>query len=225
MKERLFKYHEQKGFLPREVTKNLTTLFNRATAKNSEIDGGKCDEVNNDPAFDLLLDILTPAMSELLNEELVPTYSFARRYYKNAGLRRHTDRNSCYLTVSITLENSNDEPWPLFVEVDNMEIGTASNVGDLVVLKGQEITHWREPLTSKSHLQLFLHYVPNSSKYKKYFYDERASLSLDVHKAGLLGLDEKYGKEHFPTMLRSYAEIVRIVSNRSESDVNGNKCI
>ena len=50
-------------------------------------------------------------------------------------------------------------------------------VGQGVIYKGCEQKHWREPLTYKSHVQMFLHYIEVDGQfYPKYKFDGRPGL-------------------------------------------------
>ena len=123
-----------------------------------------------------LLDVMTSILSETINCELYPTYSYLRIYMKGAELERHTDRPSC--EVSATLPLSYDAPtiWPLYIESGNKVIGVELEPGDALLYKGIEVPHWREAFEGERQVQVFLHYVKKNGKYSEFKFDKRDHL-------------------------------------------------
>jgi hypothetical protein len=50
--------------------------------------------------------------------------------------------------------------------------------GDMVVYKGSEVEHWREPYTGKEQIQLFFHYVDANGPHAECKFDYRPMLGL-----------------------------------------------
>ena len=50
------------------------------------------------------------------------------------------------------------------------------NPGDMVVYKGAELKHWREPFKGNNHAQVFLHYTKEGKQ--DYKFDQRLALGL-----------------------------------------------
>jgi len=123
-----------------------------------------------------LLDVMTSILSQTINCELYPTYSYLRIYMKGAELERHTDRPSC--EVSATLPLSYDAPtiWPLYIESGNKVIGVELEPGDALLYKGIEVPHWREAFEGERQVQVFLHYVKKNGKYSEFKFDKRDHL-------------------------------------------------
>ena len=113
----------------------------------------------SDIAMETLLLGLLPKMEKESDMKLVPTYSYARIYKKGDVLERHKDRKSC--EVSATLNLGGDK-WPIFLEPSgkNNQKGVKINlnVGDMLMYKGCELEHWREPFDGEMCVQVFLHY-------------------------------------------------------------------
>ena len=123
-----------------------------------------------------LLDVMTSILSQTINCELYPTYSYLRIYMKGAELERHTDRPSC--EVSATLPLSYDAPtiWPLYIESGNKVIGVELEPGDALLYKGIEVPHWREAFEGERQVQVFLHYVKKDGQYSEFKFDQRPEL-------------------------------------------------
>ena len=131
-----------------------------------------------------LLDVMTSILSQTINCELYPTYSYLRIYMKGAELERHTDRPSC--EVSATLPLSYDAPtiWPLYIESGNKVIGVELEPGDALLYKGIEVPHWREAFEGERQMQVFLHYVKKNGKYSEFKFDKRDHLGHQSVKQG-----------------------------------------
>lgn len=97
-------------------------------------------------------------VSEILEEEILPTYCYTR-IYKNADvLTRHRDRSAC--EISITLNLKKDVNWPIWFQKPNgEEVSLELNPGDAVMYLGETADHWRNAYEGKEYVQLFLHYV------------------------------------------------------------------
>jgi hypothetical protein len=51
----------------------------------------------------------------------------------------------------------------------------------MLVYRGADYEHWREPLEGSACVQLFIHFVEDKNKNKDYFYDSRPFLGLTSH--------------------------------------------
>ncbi len=144
-----------------------------------------------DPIFDALLSIGTEKMCELTGKDLIPTYSYHRLYTLGTELKRHKDRPSCEIstTLCIGYDNSNvdlskypDWDWPMYVGPKDGEEGAEGmpihmKPGDMLIYRGDEVEHWREPLMGNNHAQAFLHYNEKDGKYN-IPYDGRPLLGM-----------------------------------------------
>ena len=140
-----------------------------------------------DPIMDTLLSLSLTQMETLTGMDLVPTYSYHRLYTQGTELKRHSDRPSCEISTTLCLgyDNSNidastypDWSWPMFVkEKDGKEIAVDMKPGDMIIYRGCELEHWREPLKATNHAQVFLHYNEKGGEYD-IPYDSRPLLGL-----------------------------------------------
>ena len=134
-----------------------------------------------------------PIMQKRTRLRLVPCYTYTRVYKKGDILKRHSDRPSCEISTTLHLGG---QPWPIFLD----PTGTKSvineekqiikpnaptgfpidlEVGDMLVYRGCDLAHWREPFKGDNCAQVFLHYNnldgPFGSKNK---FDKRPMLGI-----------------------------------------------
>ena len=123
-----------------------------------------------DLIFDTLLMGKVSQLQEITGEELVPQYSYYRLYNKGSELKRHTDRESCEISLTLCLGYDSHYSWPIwFKDRDGNEIPIETDRGDMVIYKGCELEHWREPFEGNNHAQVFLHYNRKNGKYNNKF--------------------------------------------------------
>lgn len=114
-----------------------------------------------DLAMDTLLQVLRPAFEKKLNMKLTPTYSYQRIYKHGDILKKHIDRNSCEISVTLNLGG---DPWPIFLNKDKKAIKINLDAGDGLIYLGCEVEHWREKFEGQYVVQTFLHYNDAKSK-------------------------------------------------------------
>ncbi len=128
-----------------------------------------------DAIMDTLLSLSLEQMQTLTGYNLTPTYSYHRLYTKGTELEIHKDRPSCEISTTLCLgyDNSNidvskypDWDWPLFIKEKNGdETPIHMKPGDMIIYRGCELSHWREPLLANNHAQVFLHYNEKGGEY------------------------------------------------------------
>ena len=128
--------------------------------------------IYGDPAFETLLTGLKNKVEKHTKLKLYETYSYARLYKKGDVLQRHKDRFSCEISVSL---NYGGDPWLLFIEPDSSKgkldpvsrkyiagntkgVSVTLNAGDMLIYRGVDCEHWREPFKGQICAQVFLHY-------------------------------------------------------------------
>ena len=134
----------------------------------------------SDIAMETLLEKLTEPMSKETGLNLIPTYSYARIYKKGDVLKRHKDRYSC--EVSMTM-NLGGDPWPIYLEpsgeTDKEGVKIDLEPGDALIYRGCEVEHWREAFEGENCGQVFLHYNDASGENaEQNRYDTRPFLGL-----------------------------------------------
>jgi alkylated DNA repair dioxygenase AlkB len=124
------------------------------------------------PHTESLLLLLTDTISNAVDKQLRPTYSYARIYYTGATMPKHTDRPACEISLSLSLSG---DPWPLWFDL-NVPTPVSLNKGSAVVYRGIETAHWREQYTGSGCTQVFLHWVDACGPYADWQYDKRPAI-------------------------------------------------
>jgi len=135
--------------------------YHRANSKASRFDPQVpyTPALYDDPALRNLLHYFHDDMIKYTGVKLEPTYSYMRVYKNGDVLRKHTDRDACEYSVSITMKREhNDIIWPLCLETDRVH-KVYLEEGDALIYKGVDNSHWRDKFEGKRLAQVFLHYV------------------------------------------------------------------
>lgn len=141
------------------------------------------------PAMQFFLWGLTPMIRSLTGRDLIPTYDYLRIYREGDRCHVHSDRHACEHSLSLTLDYSDGEPWPLEVGEahlpepsaqidpdfgDGSFASLAMNVGDAVLYKGVNHRHGRiTPNPNGWSAHLFLHWVDAAGPYADRAFDGR----------------------------------------------------
>jgi len=111
-----------------------------------------------------------------IGEELYPCYSYARIYQEGDSLPPHTDRPSCEISLTLTL-NYHKQIWPFWIVDQGQVLRIDLDVGDVLLYKGTDIIHFRHPMHEQDfQYQAFFHYVRKQGNYTKFKYDLHTSL-------------------------------------------------
>lgn len=130
-------------------------------------------------AFETLLEVLRPNVEKASGKKLYPTYSYARIYYRGATLAQHRDRPACEVSVTVCITEDSKNPWPIWFKTKNQDaVKLDMKPGDVVVYRGCDLEHWREPYEGKEQIQAFLHYVDSAGPYQDQKFDTRPFLGL-----------------------------------------------
>ena len=175
-----FKYKIVKGFLSPEIAK-LAYLYlvfrhqNNRDPNNFDFNQIKNGDTSfySDPLMESILHWSLEKMQKETGLQLWPTYSFTRMYTKFADLKKHTDRPSCEVSVTVQLGSCGTTKWPIYI--DNVPVVLED--GDAVIYLGMELEHWREEFNGDHHAQVFLHYVDRNDKHASEKFDRRRFLA------------------------------------------------
>ena len=119
-------------------------------------------------------------VSELLGEDVLPTYTYARVYKNGSVLERHRDRPAC--EISFTLNLAKDTDWPIYFQrPDGSETSVELNPGDAVLYLGCQADHWRNQFEGEEHVQVFLHYVRANGPKAWAFFDKKQQQDPTPH--------------------------------------------
>ena len=113
----------------------------------------------DDPAMKNLQHYFLYDMKQHTGENLEPTFCYLRVYKNGDILHRHTDRDACEYSISLTLKREQtDDIWPLYLETDEVH-KVCLEEGDGLIYKGVENPHWRDKFEGERLAQVFLHYA------------------------------------------------------------------
>ena len=130
-------------------------------------------------------------LRDVIDIELVETYSYTRTYDRGAYLKSHTDRPSCEISATICLDYKSDDntPWKIWVQNDRNYIDDAVRdqpslfeisqkpvigkrkgcvavsleIGDVLLYQGPNIPHWRDTFLGDYSSHMFLHFINANS--------------------------------------------------------------
>jgi hypothetical protein len=163
------------NFISSEKAKYLSEEF-KNYCENNSIEGDD-QSPNSYAVYDYIsfLELLcekTPEVSSLLEETVLPTYSYARVYQNKSTLEKHIDRDAC--EISLTLHLDGDYPWPIWIETPQQEKKFVSlNPGDAMLYLGRIASHWRDEYNGNYYSQVFLHYVRSRGEYSYSYFDKK----------------------------------------------------
>lgn len=130
-------------------------------------EGGESNRwvLHNDALSRALHPALAMQMSAIAGEPLKPSFSYLLVYLEGASLERHRDRAQCAMTAILQVdfdpEPTGATPWPLRFARGAESFDVTLALGDLIVFRGTEIEHYREPLTcGRSSTSLAFCFVP-----------------------------------------------------------------
>ena len=133
----------------------------------------------SNPIMEVLLEKLKPLMQKETGLTLCETYSYCRLYKKGDVPKRHKDRMSCEISTTLNLGG---DPWPIFLEpsgkVKQSGVEVDLKPGDMLIYRGIELEHWREPFTGDNCGQVFLHYNNVDTQGLDNKFDSRPHLGL-----------------------------------------------
>ena len=165
------------NFISEEKAKELHSYFKEEAAKNPQafVDDPYCPKslaIYNFRWFlELLIDKI-PFMSEVLEEPMFPTYSYARIYTNQEVLEKHLDRHACEVSVTLHL-GSDGTDWPIWVTKPNGDqVPCSLKPGQAVIYLGMISWHWREAFQGQEYAQVFLHYVRGRGENWVCFFDK-----------------------------------------------------
>lgn len=115
--------------------------------------------------------------------DLIPTYSYTRKYDRGAYLGVHSDRPECEVSTTICLDYKTDDNKPWKIWVDNTKNWTMTNwnedakaetqgipirkrksiaielePGDILLYQGPNVAHWRDTLMGDYSYHMFIHF-------------------------------------------------------------------
>jgi hypothetical protein len=140
--------------------------------------------------FETLHERLWPTIEQVVGEELIPTYAYARLYSNGNILEKHTDRSACEVSVTIQLGRSHNYAWPIYMGGQRFDLAE----GDGVIYPGCDIEHWRDKCDGPEGYyagQVFLHFVRKNGPYASEVGDSAVRNTYSYHKTRTAVMESK----------------------------------
>jgi len=160
-------------------------------------------------ALELLCE-LTPEVSKLSGVTVLPTYSYIRVYQTGDDLKKHSDRPSC--EISVTLNLGGDCDWPIYIErPDGSVASMIMQPGDAMLYLGCKADHWRDAIPGSKCVQVFLHYVDSKGENSKFYFD-KATRGIRDFNTNYAEEKSSFQHEHvdYSSMPRDIKEFVKV---------------
>jgi len=176
------------SLLPIEFCQFFTHVLMRSEKKGDERVPNAKAILDHELMFETLQERLWPVFEKIVEEDLLPTYAYARLYSNGDVLEKHTDRDACEISVTIQLGRSHHYAWPIYMGGKRYDMAE----GDAVIYRGCDIEHWRNPCDGPNNYysgQVFLHYVLANGKCSNEFKDPKirtVSVSYEKNRTFLM---------------------------------------
>jgi hypothetical protein len=176
--EKKFKYKFIKNFLTKEeinLFEKYSIMRHRLNTNSFDYGQGTNKDTHfyADPIMESLMLSKMSKVEEATGLQLLPTYSFWRMYTYLSDLKKHKDRESCEISVTVMIGSSGEE-WPIYMDENKVTL----EKGDAVIYRGMEVEHWREEYQGDWHSQVFLHFVDKNGPNVDFKFDKRIYLGI-----------------------------------------------
>lgn len=173
-----------KDFIPKPFALYLANYFDLLEENNKldkELNTEELKTIYGDPAFDTVMAMSCSGLSEIIQVDLLPTYSLGEMYFENYEKLPSVGKDECEHIVSLFLYSENQFKWPIFLQSHNNVITDVElDIGDAVVYMGDNIIQWRNKFLGKKYYQLTMNYVDANGVYGDNLYDKRSNLGLGI---------------------------------------------
>jgi hypothetical protein len=103
--------------------------------------------IHGEPLLDFLGSQLTAVVSQITRQRAASTFSFLRVYDGGAVLERHRDRPVCRWNIDLVVGGGpppvRRTAWPLWIAARPGRRAVRLGLGDGVLYRGTQVTHWR----------------------------------------------------------------------------------
>lgn len=157
-----------KDIITKEMSLFLTSVMLRKTETQGKVGDAQIPNaltvINHDLWIETLHETIWPRLEIVLDEELLPTYTYSRLYNNGDVLEKHQDRPACEISITVQLGRSHHYVWPIFAGNQRFDLAE----GDGVVYLGCDVEHWRDVCNGPKGYysgQVFFHFVRKNGLY------------------------------------------------------------
>lgn len=183
-----------KDVVDKELCNFLTHVMLRSPAYTNRTNDEQVQNclavLDHEVILETLLERTWHKLEFILEEELIPTYAYGRVYKNGSELKKHTDRPSCEVSVTIQLHRSHHYAWPIYMEGQRFDLG----IGEGIIYKGCELEHWRNICDGPEDYfsgQVFLHFVKKNGQHKEWAGDKRWGENIPFEKDMIFKMETK----------------------------------
>lgn len=196
------------NFISSSRAKELSDNFNShykqfETVHDPQVDG--CIAKYDFPPFIELLVEKNQTVCQLVGENVLPTYSYARNYRHGNILTGHVDKPQCEISLTVNLEC--DNVWDIWIETPHGREYVSLNPGDAMLYLGMEAQHGRDSFDGETCTQVFLHYVRSQGPFFKYYFDKDHRYRDDEPKKEVMEVKEVNNSQSTSNSLNDYIKV------------------
>jgi hypothetical protein len=180
------------------LLKNFFTIANPSDNYNDDLVTEKTFSWYSPFCFEALSNsLILPIVENVVKEELWSTYSYARIYYNGSQMRRHVDRSASEYSVTMCVDVDPNHKWNIGIQtVTGEEVYVDQSPGDIIVYRGNELFHWRDPYPGTEQINAFFFYVRKNGNRSELKYDTRPALGMGTS-SRTLNSEEQFKKYRY----------------------------
>lgn len=209
------------NFISKERSKHISFEFLNYCKENDLTGDSQAKNSYSKYNYGSFLELLcekTPEISRIVEETVLPTYSYSRIYKNGSELTKHTDRDAC--EISLTLHLDGDSTWPIWIETPSGESSCVDlNCGDAMLYLGKIAPHWRESYDGEYYTQVFLHYVRSRGDCSYAYFDKNNELSKPIIEESLNEIQPPVSKKECINISETETE-TKSISNKSKKSLD-----
>jgi len=208
-------------FIPQEDAKRLGIKFKEDCEKVNFPGDTQAENSHSVYNYKDALELLcnsTNSVSHIIEEPVLPTYTYGRIYKENSVLKKHTDRPAC--EVSVTLHLDGDHVWPIWVKNQSGRSHCVElNPGDALLYLGCIAPHWRDEFDGTWYAQFFMHYVRANGPAAECYFDVEQIEGVRKNQIIDSLIDESVNKTPIPRHLTNRYLNGILLSNRDTREI------
>ena len=153
------------NFLSKHQIDSYLTLSLRMIRDESK------SETRTNPLWEGVLISELDRISDLVDEDLVPTFSFQKTYLKGSEQPPSMGNGTCQISCTINLGQTHQSPFYIYDIELNSDVEIIQNPGDMLIYLGHNLQTYRKVFDGDYYSQLTLNYVFDNEANDPYKWD------------------------------------------------------